>query len=255
MHPPEHDRAAHPAHWRREVWADLREVAVPDSRFHLQFSDFIPDFAGSADAIGQLLVTPVLALPTPRHVFVTPDNSLKGLRERLLAAGVGLVVPSYNMSRGFWYLAPGAVPPRQAVFASWLDGLEHFAQPLDLAGLAALGRFDWVATGSSAVARSGVRFGRGHGYFDLEWRIFAQLGLVDNRTPIATVVHDVQVLDQALAASPEDVLVDWIFTPTRSMAVERAAPRPRRVDWAHVDEAQLLNTPPLADLHRALGLS
>lgn len=255
MKAPAPDRAAHPARWRHEVWADLRAVAVPDARFHLQFSDFIPDFVGSAEATRQLLATPVLALPSPRHVFVTPDNSLLPLRERLLASGVGMVVPSYNMSRGFWYFAPGAVPPRQERFAAWIDGLEHFAQPLDLAGLAALGRFDWVATGSSAVARSGVRFGRGHGYFDLEWRIFAQLGLVDNHTPIATVVHDVQVLDQALVASPEDVLVDWIFTPTRSLAVERATLRPRRVDWSRVNDEQLLKTPPLADLHRALGLS
>lgn len=253
MKPASPDSSARPAQWRHEVWADLQEVALPDSRFHLQFSDFIPDFRGSSEAIAQLLSVPDMA--TPRHVFVTPDNSLTGLRERLLAAGVGLVVSSYNMSRGFWHFAPGSVPPGQERFAAWLDGLEHFAQPLDIAGLAALGRFDWVATGSSAVARSGVRFGRGHGFFDLEWRIFAQLGLVDDTTPVCTAVHDVQVLEQALVASPDDVPVDWIFTPTRSLAVERSAPRPRRVDWSLIDERQLLHTPPLIQLHRALGLS
>lgn len=242
-----------PAQWRHEVWADLQEVALPDSRFHLQFSDFIPDFRGSSDAIAQLLALP--AATPPRHVFVTPDNSLTTLRQRLLAAGVGLVVSSYNMARGFWYLAPGAVPPGQERFAAWLDGLEHFAQPVDLAALCDLGRFDWVATGSSAVARSGVRFGRGHGFFDLEWRVFAQLGLVDDSTPIHTVVHDVQVLEKALLASPDDIPVDWILTPTRALAVERATPRPRRVDWSRIDDTQLHAMPPLAELHRAMGLS
>jgi len=112
-----------------------------------------------------------------------------------------------------------------------------------------------VATGSSAVATSGVRFGRGHGFFDLEWRIFGQLGLVDATTPIATAVHDVQVLEQALVASPDDVPVDWIFTPTRVLDVGRPAARPRRVDWSRIDEQHLQTTPPLAELHRAMGLS
>ncbi|MDZ4295496.1 MAG: 5-formyltetrahydrofolate cyclo-ligase [Hydrogenophaga sp.] len=242
-----------PAHWRHEVWADLQEVALPDSRFHLRFSDFIPDFQGSSEAMDRLFAVPALA--GAGHVFVTPDNSMTGLRQRLLEAGVGLVVSSYNMARGFWYLAPGSVAPGQERFAAWLDGLEHFGQPVDLAALSRLGRFDWVATGSSAVATSGVRFGRGHGFFDLEWRIFGQLGLVDDTTPIATAVHDVQVLEQALVASPDDVPVDWIFTPTRVLDVGRPAARPRRVDWARIDEQHLQSTPPLAELHRSMGLS
>jgi len=253
MKPSATDSPAPARHWRHEVWADLQAVALPDSRFHLRFADFIADFAGSAEATGRLLAAPPLA--APRHVFVTPDNSLTGLRQRLLEAGVGLVVSSYNMLRGFWYLAPGSVPPGQERFAAWLDGLEHFGRPVNLKTLAELGRFDWVATGSSAVATSGVRFGRGHGFFDLEWRIFGQLGLVRETTPICTLVHEVQILEQALVASADDVPVDLIFTPGRSIAVGRSGARPRRVDWSRIEDAQLQSIPPLAELHRAMGLS
>ena len=35
------------ARLRRVVWDKLVKVAKPDSRFHFDFSSFIPDFAGS----------------------------------------------------------------------------------------------------------------------------------------------------------------------------------------------------------------
>jgi 5-formyltetrahydrofolate cyclo-ligase len=238
--------------WRHEVWEDLRAVARPDSRFDRRFAEFIPDFEGSEAAIDRLLDS--LGPPAGRHVFVTPDNSLVDLRRRLIGNGASLVVASYNLARGFLHLPAGAVPRGQALFAAWLDGLEHFGRPLDIAGLAALGRFDWVVTGSSAVAVSGVRFGRGHGYFDMEWRLFGELGLVDEATPVATVVHDVQLLEQPLMASADDVPVDLILTPTRSLRVTRTDPRPRRIDWSRIDDSQLERIPPLRELRHTLGL-
>ena len=179
---------AHSSFARERLWDSLRAVAVPDSRFHHRFSEFIPDFAGSAAAIDRLCALPPFA--TARHVFVTPDNSLIELRRRLLQAGVSLVVSSYNMASGFYLLRPGAVPQGHELYGAWPDGLAHFGQALSLQALADLGRFDFVATGASAVATSGVRFGRGHGFFDLEWRIFSDMGLVDNATPLVTAVHD-----------------------------------------------------------------
>ena len=246
---------------RHEVWDDLQAVARPDSRFHLRFSAFIPDFEGSDEATERLLahlqVGAAAASTTGAtpHLMVTPDNSLTGLRQRLIEAGCSLVVPSYNLARGFRHFAPGAVPPALARYAAWLDGVEHFGAPVSLSGLAALGRFDAVVTGSSAVALSGVRFGRGHGYFDLEWRLFAELGLVDERTPVATLVHDLQVLERPLMASPEDVPVDLIATPTRMLSVSRPHARPRRVDWALVDEDMVAAIPSLAELQCSLGLA
>ncbi len=243
---------------RHELWDDLRAVALPDSRFHLRFAAFIPDFEGSAQAAGRLLqhlgAGAGAAPGGPGHLLVTPDNSLTGLRERLIEAGCSLIVPTYNLARGFRHLAPGSVPAGQARFASWLDGLEHFGTPVSLEDLSALGRFDTVVTGASAVALSGVRFGRGHGYFDLEWRMLAELGLVDDHTPVATVVHDLQVLERPLMASPDDVPVDLIATPTRLLTVTRPHPRPRRVDWSALDETLAEAIPPLAELRRCLGL-
>jgi 5-formyltetrahydrofolate cyclo-ligase len=188
-------------------------------------------------------------------VFVTPDNSLTELRRRLLCAGVSLVVSSYNMASGFYLLRPGAVPAGHELYGAWPDGLAHFGEPLGLQALADLGRFDLVATGASAVATSGVRFGRGHGFLDLEWRIFSDMGLVDNHTPLVTAVHDIQVLDKKLYPSPDDVLVDWICTPTRTLQIQREAPRPRGVQWKDISPEQIKAIPALAELRRTIGLA
>ena len=32
---------------RERIWSRLREVALPDSRFHLDFAEVIPDFQGN----------------------------------------------------------------------------------------------------------------------------------------------------------------------------------------------------------------
>ena len=129
---------------------------MPDSRFHLRFADFIPDFAGSAAATDRILALPPFA--AARHVFVTPDNSLVELRRRLLVAGVSLVVSSYNMARGFYRLEPGSVPPGHELYAAWLDGVEHFGTPVSLAALAELGPFDCVATDTELPGNTGLRF-------------------------------------------------------------------------------------------------
>ncbi|KKW68356.1 hypothetical protein AAV94_05440 [Lampropedia cohaerens] len=241
------------AQLRHGVWEDLAAVARPDSRFHLRFTEFIPDFAGAADAVERLVCLPDFARAT--HVFLTPDNSLTGLRQRCLEAGISVVVSSYDMARGFFHFPAGSVPRDLARYAAWLDGLEHFAKPVSLAELAALGRFDWVVTGAAAVATSGVRFGRGHGWFDLEWRLFGELGLVDARTPIATLVHDVQVLEQPLFPAEEDIPVDVICTPSRTLQVPRVQSRPRRIDWARISQSQIQAAPALRELRQAQGLS
>ena len=44
------------------------------------------------------------------HHSLPTAHQWQGLRQRLLARGVSLVVSSYNMASGFYLLRPGAVP-------------------------------------------------------------------------------------------------------------------------------------------------
>jgi 5-formyltetrahydrofolate cyclo-ligase len=236
---------------RQRIWSKLRDVALPDSRFHLNFAEVIPDFVGSSTATDRLCELPFYR--SGRYAFVTPDNCLVDLRRRMLESGRSMVVSTYGIYRGLILLEPEMVPKGQELFAAWLDGLEHFGQPITLAEVAERGAFDFMATGASAVSLDGVRFGKGHGFFDLEWGMFTDLGLVDERTPVAAVVHDVQVVEDKLFPSPTDIIVDWIATPSALHRVERTHPRPRGVKWELLSPEQIEATPPLQELQRLRG--
>jgi 5-formyltetrahydrofolate cyclo-ligase len=232
---------------RQQIWERLRPVAKPDSRFHLDFANVIPDFVGSGQAIQRLISQPLYR--ESRYAFVTPDNGLAALRRQMLDDGKTLVVSTYGIYRGFVLLEPARIPREHTLFASWLDGLEHFGTPVSLEAIAARGRFDFMATGASAVSLNGVRFGKGHGFFDLEWGMFTDIGVADERTPVIAVVHDVQVVEEKLFPSETDILVDAIATPTRYLNVRRGH-RPRGIKWNLLEPEQLTATPPLQELQR-----
>lgn len=243
---------AQPRVIRQRIWDSLKAVARPDTRFHMSFSEFIPDFEGVEQATDR--IAELDAWKAMKLAFVTPDNSMTELRRRLIAEGKAFVMSTYNMQRGFLYMAPGIVPAEAAPFAAWLDGMEHFARRIDLAELTTIGRFDFLATGASAVTSDGIRFGKGHTYFDLEWGMFTDLGLVDEKTPVAAIVHDVQVVDEQLSPSETDIQVDYIATPSRLATVERRSRRPRGIKWDDLARDEILGTPPLKELAHMRGI-
>jgi 5-formyltetrahydrofolate cyclo-ligase len=97
------------------------------------------------------------------------------------------------------------------------------------------------------VSLDGLRFGKGHGFFDLEWGMFTDIGIADEATPVAAIVHDVQVVETPLTPSPTDISVDRIFTPTREIHAARA-PRPHGIKWDLLTAEQIDQTPPLREL-------
>ncbi len=236
---------------REKIWERLRPVARPDSRFHFNFAEVIPDFEGSETATAR--VTELPAYQNGSFAFVTPDNGLAALRQHMLEAGKSLVVSTYGIYRGFYLLEPAMVPNGQERFASWLDGLEYFGRPITLAEISARGRFDFMVTGASAVSLDGVRFGKGHGFFDMEWGMFTEVGLADEATPVVAMVHDVQVIEEKLFPSETDILVDVIATPTRLIHVKRQQ-RPRGIKWHLLEPEQIAATPPLQELQKLRGM-
>ena len=144
---------------RKEIRSRLTDVALPDSRYHLDFAEFIPDFIGSDRALARVRELPCYR--TGRYAFVTPDNCLTELRARMLRDGKSMVVSTYGIYRGFVLLEPGMVPEGQETFAAWLDGLEHFGRAVTLAEIAARGAFDFMVTGASAVSLNGVALRQG----------------------------------------------------------------------------------------------
>jgi len=228
------------------VWDRLREVAVPDSRFHLDFSMFIPDYAGSGRMIDALHSLPFYAGAGP--VFVTPDNNLQELRGVLLRERRPLVMTTYGILRGFLFFAPGAVADTAIDYAASLDGAEQFARRVGLEQLRSLGPLDFLVKGASAVNQDGIRFGKGHGYFDVEWGLLRDIGLVDEDSPVVACVHDVQFIDEELESRETDTLVDWVITPTRTIGIDRRRKKPEGIRWDLLDPHLLASIPPLVEL-------
>lgn len=233
---------------REEVWRQLRQVARPDSRFHWDFREFVPDFEGS-ERCAQI----IQALPTyqqAKAIFVAPDNSLLKMRRIAIQDGKTLLVATYAIRRGFMILDPGSVPPEEEAWAASLDGLEEFGRHISLDEIQALEEVDLMVTGISLVTEKGTRWGKGHGFFDLEWAMFHELGVVEEETPIIAVGHDCQVISTDLQPSAVDTVADIIVTPTRTIQVKKTYPKPSGIVWEYITHDLREQIPPLGELYR-----
>lgn len=179
---------------RVQIWEELLRVAKPDSKFSWQFSEFICDYEGSEK--GTALLTATDMYKNARVIFITPDNNLETLREQAFRDKKTVVMTNYGITRGFFLIRPGQIPEGKEEIASLLDGVSRYWKHQTLAQLKeAVGHIDMMVTGASAITPSGIRFGKGHGYFDLEYAMLSTVGLCDETTAIVGAGHDVPVVD------------------------------------------------------------
>lgn len=232
---------------REKVWSELRNVARPDSRFHYNFAEFIPDYEGGNEAVRRLTELPVFQ--QAQIIFITPDNNLNRLRQVAINRGLLVIMPTYSIQRGFLQITRDDVPTGQEVFASTLDGMDQFAKPISLAEIAQLGRLDLLVTGASVITHDGIRFGKGHGFFDLEWAMMREIGVVDEYTPVTAVAHDCQVVELSLQPDTHDTIIDYIITPTRSIHVSSPYKKPQGINWQILPQEMRLGIPPLQQLY------
>ena len=236
---------------RLKVWQKLKNVALPDSRFHLNFEEYIPDFKDSSEACNQIVKSK--EYKKSKFLFITPDNCLTTTREQAIKDGKNIIVSTYGIYRGFILITKNMINKGDEVFASTLDGLEYFGKSISLNEIKNFGKIDLMLTGASAVSKNGVRFGKGHGFFDLEWGMFADLKIVDEKTPIVAVVHDVQVVSFDLEPSDTDIIVDWIITNKQKLSTNRKKSRPSGIYWNLLEKGMLEATPPLRELKKILN--
>ena len=232
---------------RSLVWKELREVAFPDSRFHLDFNEFIPDFEGSGLTTKRLCDLDLYQ--NADVVFITPDNCLEQLRLKALNDEQVQIISTYGIRRGFVELRADNVLSGQERFAVLLDVMEKVGRHISLTDLQQrYPKVDLLVTGGSAVSTSGIRFGKGHGFFDLEWALLYEIGVVDIDTPVVAFVHDCQVVDLDLEAKPFDTICDAIVTPTRMIRIEHAQKPTQGVLWDKLEAGMLERIPLLQEL-------
>jgi 5-formyltetrahydrofolate cyclo-ligase len=231
---------------RAHVWSELIKVAKPDSRYHFDFNEFIPDFDGSDEATARL--TGMEIYRNASTVFITPDNCLEKLRAQTVRDGKTQIVSTYGIRRGLVELRPDHVPQGLEEYATLLDAIETLGRHISLNELKEQYQIDLIVTGASTVSATGVRFGKGHGFFDLEWAFLYKIGVVDTQTPIVAFVHDCQVVDVDLEPSPFDTVCDYIVTPTRTIQVADAQKPTAGVIWDKLEHGMMEAIPPLQEL-------
>jgi len=239
----------HKASVRERVWSDLRKVAVPDSRFHFDFGEFIADFQGSDAAVERL--TSHRYYKNADIIFIAPDNCIEQLRLQALRDGKTVLMTTYSIKRGFWLLEPDRIAPEKYEMAAMLDGMERLGRPVSLDEIEALPSVDYLVTGTGAINHEGVRFGKGHGFFDAEWGMLYTLGRINKDTPAAAVVHDCQLLDETLYPDTFDTVADVVFTPTRTIEVADPQKPTCGILWDRLDQHMFDTIPPLQDLKRS----
>jgi len=232
---------------RSKIWSQLRQVALPDSRFHHDYSSFIADFVGSSRATK--LLTSLPAYQNAETLFIAPDNCIQELRHCALRDGKTVLVTTYGIQRGFWLLDPGVIMQDKLEIASMLDGMEKIGQHVSLVDIKNfVKKVDLMVTGTGAINFRGLRYGKGHGFFDLEWGMLYTIGVIDRTTPTVAVVHECQVLDEALQGEEWDTGCDFIVTNTRIIKVEEASKPVCGILWDKLQKNMLEDIEPLREL-------
>lgn len=188
-------------------------------------------------------------------IFVTPDNCLESLRYELLKSGIPFLITTYGIRRGFYILDPNNIPSEMYAYSSTLDGMERYGKHVSLSDLKNLKVYvPLMITGTGAINDKGIRFGKGHGYFDLEWGMLLSIGCIDvENTKCVAVVHDVQLLT-GVELKPEifDTVCDYIVTNSKLIEVENAKKPTCGILWDCLAPGMLEDIEPLYELSQLL---
>jgi 5-formyltetrahydrofolate cyclo-ligase len=234
---------------RERIWALL--VKRHAARFPFPIDDRIPNFVGAERAVARVVELP--EWQRAERLKCNPDAPQRPLRRAALEAGklVFMAVPRLRTEKCFIRLDPKKLRGKLAE-ASTIGGATKLGEAVRPADL---GHVDLVVAGSVAVNRRGGRVGKGGGYSDLEFALARELGLVSERTPVLSTVHELQVVDDTIRMTAHDVPLDLIVTPERVIRVRRAYRKPRGIRWAELTEEQIRAMPALAALAGKRGAS
>ncbi|NPA05602.1 MAG: 5-formyltetrahydrofolate cyclo-ligase [Crenarchaeota archaeon] len=231
---------------RERIWRLLEERGA--ARFPRPIRGRIPNFVGAEQAAERLASTPEWR--RARVIKVNPDSPQKPVRLLALQQGKILVMASPRIREGFILLDPAKIPRNMYKYAATIRGAMRLGKRLTLEELSRI-HVDLMVTGSVAVDRRGGRLGKGEGYAELEYAILKTIGALTEDTPVATTIHDLQLVDQ-VPREPYDLTVDIIATPRRLLYIRPRPPKPPGIIWELLPEEKLAEIPILRELKQML---
>ncbi|WP_222916311.1 5-formyltetrahydrofolate cyclo-ligase [Natrinema sp. SYSU A 869] len=228
---------------RERVWDDLEESG--EARFPFPPHGRIPNFAGASEAADRLAEQPEWKEATT--IKANPDAPQLPVRRRALREGktVYMAVPRLADERCFLKLDPDELEDYDA--ATTVSGSSDHGERV---GPEAVDRIDLIVSGSVGITEDGGRIGKGEGYSDLEYAVLRDLGLVDDATPVATTVHERQLIEESVAVGAHDVAMTLVVTPERVFRPDRSA-QPTGIDWDLLTDERLAEIPVLERLRNS----
>ncbi len=181
---------------RQSVWRYLENEGIAD--FPRPCFGRIPNFIGSDRATERLLT--LEEFKRARCVFSAPDYVLKRARDLVLSLGKTLALATPHMKV---FLEIGPSQPRAP---ATIRNMARLGIPLKTP-------VELVLQGSVAVDKHGNRLGKGKGYGDKEIAWLKKHGLLAPNTPVVTIVHSSQIVEDLSALMGQgDVPVDYVLT-------------------------------------------
>ena len=225
---------------RERVWNGLEAAGV--ARFPYPPHGRIPNFDGADRAADRLTETDAWQAATA--IKANPDSPQLPVRRAALRAGktIYMAVPRLSEEQPFLRLDPAEISDYEhttTIGGSVEVGVPVYPEEMET--------IDLIVSGSVAVSEAGTRIGKGEGYSDLEYAVLREFGLVDSGTPVATTVHEHQIVDD-LVPDAHDVPLSLVVTPERVVQTETPFDRPAGIDWDALPDDRISEIPVLGRL-------
>jgi len=225
---------------RKYIWDKLVELGL--AKFPTPPHGRIPNFIGVEDSAIKIINLSIFR--NAKVIKVSPDSPQRLIREAALRHNKILIMPTPRIREGFLLLNPRRLSCSYSA-ASTIRGAFKYCSKVHPEELPEL---DLIVTGSVAVTESGRRIGKGGGYSELEYGILREYNKVSENTPIATNVHDIQIVNW-LPKDPYDITVDYIATPTRLIKVVNREKRPPGILWEYLKTEKINEIPILMEMY------
>ncbi|XP_011210476.1 methenyltetrahydrofolate synthase domain-containing protein [Bactrocera dorsalis] len=204
----------------------------------------IPGFVDSDKAAKLLSETE--EFKKAQNIKVNIDRALHSVKLETLLAGKNLYLPGTRDSKAIYLkvdVPADATDDQKKEILNVQDVQQHRTE-ITLENKVKL---DMVVIGSVVVSRDGYRIGRGNGFADQDIGLLTEIGSITPDTVIATMVHDLQVVDSLPKElfQKYDTPVDLIVTPTEVIHVSKRLPRPTGIFWELLSERRLKIVPVL----------
>jgi len=221
---------------REKVWTRITAAGI--CRFP-GAEGRVPNFVGAQRAAA--LLAELTIWKRAKVVKVDTSAPLLAVRRNALQQGkiVYLAMPGLPSERCFLEIDPGKLGIR-AVAASNIRGalqLGHAVSPHEMRPV------DMVVVGSVAVTKQGARVGHGGGSEDLEYALLREASKTREYTPIMTLVHPLQIVNDRIPMRAHDIPVDFLVTPDHVVAAPSLYQRPRGIMWDLLTEDRIRSIP------------